>query len=229
VKRPLIVIRPEPGNTATCARARELGFDARAFPLFAVAPVAWVPPDPAGFTAVLATSANALRHAGAALARYLHLPGFAVGEATAAAMRDAGFISVVSGERDVAAIVAKIGTLGYQTLLHLAGQEATPFESFGIAVEQRVVYASEPVGPGPEWAAALAERPIVLVHSPRAAARLGALAGDARSGIAIVAISAAAAQAPGTGWQEVAVADEPRDEAMLALAARFASEDRIPS
>lgn len=220
--RPVLVIRPEPGNTATCARARGLGLEASGVPLFAVRPVAWDAPDPAGFTALLATSANAIRHAGPELARYTHLPGFAVGEATAAAMREAGFASVIAGARDVAAIVAKIATLGHQKLLHLAGREATPFEPFGIAVEQRVVYASEPVVPGEDLAAALAEGPVVLLHSPRAGARFAELAGNARSVIALVAISDAAAQAAGPGWEVVAVADEPRDGAVLARAQQLA-------
>jgi uroporphyrinogen-III synthase len=222
MNRPLLVIRPEPGNGATCARARGLGLDAFGVPLFEVRPIAWEAPDPQAFTALLATSANAIRHAGQALARYTHLPGFAVGEATAKAMREAGFASVVAGERDVAAIVARIATLGHQRLLHLAGRDATPFDAQGLSVEQCVVYASEPIVPGPDWQTVLSEHPIAFVHSPRAAARFAELAGTARADIALVAISAAAADGAGPGWEEVAVAAEPRDEAMLALAARMA-------
>jgi uroporphyrinogen-III synthase len=39
--------------------------------------------------------------------------------------------------------------------------------------------------------------------------------------IAIAAISRAAADAAGEGWKSVAVADEPSDDALLALAARL--------
>lgn len=223
MSRPLLVVRPEPGNAATCARARALGLDARGFPLFAIRPVAWDAPDPARYTAFLATSANAIRHAGPHLARYAHLPGFAVGEATAGAMRKAGWTSVVSGDRDVAAIAARIATLGDHRLIHLVGRDATPFDPVGIGIETRIVYASEAMDPGPDWEALLAESPVTLVHSPRAGARLAMLAGDARDGIALVAISTSAANAAGPGWEEVAVAPEPSDEAMLSLAARLAN------
>jgi uroporphyrinogen-III synthase len=37
----------------------------------------------------------------------------------------------------------------------------------------------------------------------------------------IAAISAAAAEAVGDGWNEVAIAERPTDEALLALAARL--------
>jgi uroporphyrinogen-III synthase len=61
---------------------------------------------------------------------------------------------------------------------------------------------------------------VVAVHSPRAGARFADLVHD-RDDIAIVAISTAAAQAAGTGWQTISAATEPNDEALLALAARL--------
>lgn len=60
---PLVVIRPEPGNTATCASARALGLEAIAAPLFEIEPVGWDVPDER-FDAILAGSANVFRHAG---------------------------------------------------------------------------------------------------------------------------------------------------------------------
>jgi uroporphyrinogen-III synthase len=58
----------------------------------------------------------------------------------------------------------------------------------------------------------------MLVHSPRAGSRLGELVPE-KGDVAIVAISKAAADAAGTGWDRVAVAEKPTDEAVLALAA----------
>jgi uroporphyrinogen-III synthase len=43
----------------------------------------------------------------------------------------------------------------------------------------------------------------------------------ARQSITVVAISQAAADALGNGWERVEVADAPNDEALLALAARL--------
>jgi uroporphyrinogen-III synthase len=61
---------------------------------------------------------------------------------------------------------------------------------------------------------------VALVHSPRAGARLAALAGD-KTAIAVAAISAAAAEAAGDGWAAKAVAAAPRDQALLELAAKL--------
>ena len=65
---------------------------------------------------------------------------------------------------------------------------------------------------------------VVAVHSPRAGARLAELvAGSGLDGstIALAAISAEAGQACGGGWKQVAVASQPGDGALLALAARL--------
>ncbi|HMN55273.1 MAG TPA: uroporphyrinogen-III synthase, partial [Sphingopyxis sp.] len=65
---PLVVTRADPGGAATVARARAVGLDARPMPLFAARALAWSPPDPAGFDALLLTSAQAARLGGTGLA-----------------------------------------------------------------------------------------------------------------------------------------------------------------
>jgi aspartyl-tRNA(Asn)/glutamyl-tRNA(Gln) amidotransferase subunit C len=60
---------------------------------------------------------------------------------------------------------------------------------------------------------------VALIHSPRAGSRLAALVGERRA-TRIVAISAAAAAACGTGWAAIDVADVPNEHAMLACLAR---------
>ena len=62
--RPIAVLRPEPGNAATADRIAALGLAAIRLPLFEVRALDWAPPDPAGFDALLLTSANAPRLAG---------------------------------------------------------------------------------------------------------------------------------------------------------------------
>ena len=62
----ILVLRPQPGADETAARARALGLELVVAPLFAVAPLAWTPPDPAGFDAVMLTSASAARQAATA-------------------------------------------------------------------------------------------------------------------------------------------------------------------
>ena len=104
--RTLAVLRPEPGNAATVARARAAGFATLSLPVFAVVPLAWDVPDPADYDALILTSANAVRHAGAGLDRLRVLPVFAVGARTAAAARAAGFDVAQTGCEDAAALLA---------------------------------------------------------------------------------------------------------------------------
>ena len=205
--RRLIVIRPEPGASASVAAARRLGVEAEAVPLFAVVPVEWGPVEPALFEGIVATSANAFRHGGTGLDKLRALPVFAVGEATAAAAREAGFAVAATGDGGREAIPLPDGRL-----LHLAGRDHLPV---GGGAEAVVVYASEPVDPPPALDAVAGA--VVAVHSPRAGARLAALV-DRRGRTAIAAISAKAAEACGAGWDQVAVASAPREAELLALA-----------
>lgn len=219
MSRPLLILRPQPGADETAARARALGLEPVVAPLFAVRPLAWEPPDPAAFDAVLLTSANAAREAGPALARFTDLPCWAVGEATAAAAREAGFTDVRTGAGDGTALVQAAAEAGISRVLHLHGREHVPLAWPGLGVESRAVYAAEAAVELPD----AARRPgtaVALVHSPRAGARFAALAEEKRS-IAIAAISRAAAAAAGNGWAEVAVAAAPRDEALLELAVKL--------
>ena len=220
--RPLLIVRPEPGNANTVTRARAFELDVRAVPLFTIQPISWTAPDPAPYVGVLLTSASALRLAGPNLKRFTHLPAFAVGGVTANLARDAGFLSVVDGDSDVTRLVGKIATLGLHRLLHICGAEVRPFDPYGIVIDRCIVYSADPVAPPAEMASIMAERPVVLIHSPRAGARLAELVEPAeRARVALVAISANAAEAAGTGWEEVAIASEPRDEALLNEAARL--------
>lgn len=220
--RPLVVLRPEPGNAATVARAGALGLEAQGVPLFATRPLAWTPPDPAPYVGVLLTSGNAVRFAGPELSRYRHLPAFAVGEATRKLAEEAGFSSVVAGDRDVSRLIARIATLGLQRLLHVCGADVKPFDAMGIVVDRCVVYTADPIAPGLEFETLLASQPVILVHSARAGERLAALVPDDRRALAsLVAISADAASTAGTGWEMVAIAPEPRDEAILQEAMRL--------
>ena len=58
---PLIVIRPEPGCSASLSAARAMpGLEAHGFPLFEVVARSWEPPAPDRFDALLVGSAAAL-------------------------------------------------------------------------------------------------------------------------------------------------------------------------
>ena len=212
--RKLVLLRPEPGLAVSAERARRLGLDVIAAPLFRVEPVAWSPPDSSAYDALLLTSAYAVRHGGGGLDLLKGLPVHAVGAATAEAAHNAGFIVASVGEGGVEALLHDLPT-GLR-LLHLAGQDHFDVSS-GHHIDRRIVYRS-----------AVIERPqlptldgvVVAVHSPRAGARLSVIAGPGR-GTAIAAISAAAAQACGSGWASIDIAATPADASLLALAARL--------
>ncbi|AHE56785.1 uroporphyrinogen-III synthase [Sphingomonas sanxanigenens] len=213
----LLILRPQPGADATAARAAALGFGSVVAPLFTVAPVRWAAPDPAAFDAVMMTSANAARLGGAALATYLALPLYAVGAATAAAARDAGFVDIRTGDRDAAALVERAARDGVSRLLHLAGADHIALDAPGIS--RIIVYAAVERA-DPLAGVVIDAATIALLHSPRAAAVLAALLPpEARSRLRIAAISAATARAAGDGWRAVAVAGSPADPALLAAAA----------
>jgi uroporphyrinogen-III synthase len=212
----LLIVRPQPGADESAKRARALGLEPIVAPLFEVRPLAWTSPDPAAFDAVLLTSANAARLGGAGLKSFLALPCYAVGEGTADAARAAGFADVRTGPSDGAALAVMARRDGATSLLHLGGRDHRPLEG----AAHVPVYASEEAGALPQD---LGEA-VVLLHSPRAAARFAALAGD-RGSFVLAAISAETAAAAGPGWRQVAIAAAPRDAALLELAAKLCQKD----
>jgi uroporphyrinogen-III synthase len=189
-----------------------MGLEVVACPLFRVEPVEWSTPSPAGYDALLLTSANAVRYGGAGLLSLKVLPVHAVGVATAEAAREAGFRVETAGSGDVVDLLASLPAS--LNLLHLAGEDRREAASEH-QVEARIVYRSAPIeAPGLPPLAGL----VVAVHSSRAGSRLAELA-DSRGGTSIAAISRAAAEACGNGWQQLEIAEQPDDPSLLALAA----------
>jgi uroporphyrinogen-III synthase len=107
-------------------------------------------------------------------------------------------------------------------LLHLCGREHYSLAQPGLEVTACPVYAAEAAGELPEAAEqAVRSGAIALLHSPGAAALLAGLIDArkiARPSVAIAAISPATATAAGLGWREIAVAERPDDDALLAAA-----------
>lgn len=195
-------------------RARSLGLDVIACPLFQVEPVEWRAPDPADFEALLLTSANAVRFAGPELEKLQSLPVHAVGPSTAEAAQQAGFQVTTSGTSNVADLLGQLPTS--LRLLHLAGEDRRLLPT-GHLVEQITVYRSAAID---DPHLLLSGGLVAAVHSPRAGARLAELSTH-RSSTVIAAISEAAAAACGEGWELVEAAPEPTDSSLLALAARL--------
>ncbi len=210
---PLLILRPEPGASVTAERARALGLSPLVRPLFAVEPVKWESPDPALFDALLLTSANALRHGGEAIIRYRHLPVFAVGSATTAAARDAGFADLTEGSGNAADALQAMAAAGYSRPLHISGEHRTPYPHLPFTVTSRTVYSARPVD-----VAIPQGRCVALIHSARAAELFTQLC-SLPAKVDVVSISPAVTLAAGERWRSVATASTPDDNAMLALAA----------
>jgi len=215
---PLIVTRPEPGNAATIGRAKALGLDARAMPLFAAHPLNWTAPKVADFDALLLTSAQAVRLAGPALATLSSLPVHAVGAATAEAAKAAGLAVAMAGAADAQSLLDVMTSENIRRILWLCGRDRSEFEVHGAVLEPLPCYAVDPVDPPAQWAELIAAPAVILAHSARAAHRIAELVRPARAHLALVAISPVVAAEAGTGWAELTASAQPDDAAMLALA-----------
>ena len=209
----LLILRPEPAASAAVAKARERGLEAVAVPLFEIEAIEWEPPEVTSFDGLLLTSANAVRHGGDALAKLRKLKTYAVGEATAAAAREAGFDIAAAGDAGVDRLLGSIEP--DLKLLHLCGADRREPDGAKQEIVPIAVYRSKPVD-APTFGET--KGAVALIHSPRAGRRFAELVPE-RGSISIAAISDPAAEAVGDGWRGVAVVGQPSDDALLALAA----------
>src|SRR3981189_3527065 len=99
----VLVTRPSPAYETTAASLRANAFKVLLAPMLRFEPVAFHDDQDTRYSAVIITSANALRGIAAHLegSRLLKLPLFAVGKPPASAARRAGFDHVISANSDV--------------------------------------------------------------------------------------------------------------------------------
>ncbi|HWJ71056.1 MAG TPA: uroporphyrinogen-III synthase [Sphingobium sp.] len=215
MSRPLLLLRPQPGNDESAARARALGIAVIQRPLFEIMPLTADALPDGPFDALLVTSANGVRHGSDVVRRFIDLPIFTVGEATADAIRALGGHHVQVGGGDAATTIPLIVAAGHRRLLHLCGADVRPFDPLGLAITRHSVYRSAALDSPP-----LTDLPpaVIAVHSPRAGERLDALIPAGRGDHILIAISRAAADLAGPGWAQVQVAPAPDDTALLRLA-----------
>lgn len=216
----VLVIRPEPGLSATMAAGRALGLEMHALPLFEISPVAWEVPQ-GRFDGLLLGSANALRCGGAQLERLRHLPVHAVGSATAEVARKAGFTVSNAGQSDLQALIDAIGPVPGR-LLRLCGRDRVALAPrAGLQIVDCPVYENRAL-PAPEALRGFADQgAVVLLHSMRAAQHFSSECRSMqldRSRLALAALAPRIAAAAGQGWCAVRVAAAPHDQALLALA-----------
>jgi uroporphyrinogen-III synthase len=225
---PLLILRPEPGNAASCAAAAALGVQAVAAPLFAIEILAWQAPDPAAFDALLIGSANALRHAGPALAAYAAKPAYVVGEATAQATLQAGLQVAAIGSGGLQSVFDHV-PIAHPRLLRLAGQERVVLcPPPHVSLIERVVYGAAPL-PLPAAIARLIlthalPALVVALHSAQAASHFSAEIDRLklpRQRLHLATIGPRVSAAAGDGWGSLHTAPTPDDRSLLALAAQL--------
>ena len=217
----IFVIRPEPGLHATLAAARDMGLAVVGMPLFEVIPLAWQMPQDDQFDAILAGSSNVFRHGGEKLSQLAHLPVRAVGGATAAAAREAGFAVEAAGEGGLQALLDS--DIAPRNYLRLAGAEHVMLQlPPGSTMTTRHVYEVRALPiTGSAEVSLRAGDPLVLLHSAAAARHFASEVdrlGMDRAALRLACIGSRVAQAAGPGWAEVSHAPQPSDASLLALA-----------
>lgn len=221
---PLVVIRPEPGASATLAAASALGLDAHGYPLFEIVPHDWDALDPDTIDALLIGSANTLRHGGETLLRFIAKPVYAVGETTAAAARSAGFTVAATARGGLQAVMSQIAPQ-HRRLLRPGGDVRVPLAiPDHCTVIERVVYASQPLAMPDPLARLLARPAVVALHSAEAARHFRAECerlGLDRIRLTIAAMGKRIAAAAGPGWSACAVAEQADNASLLALAGQL--------
>lgn len=198
-----------------------MGLPVQAFPLSRIDPVAWDPPAPEHIGGLLLGSANAVIHAGEALALYRDKPAFVVGPATAAAARKAGLQVQMVGAGGLQALLDTMPG-GELTLLRLAARRHVDVQlPAGIGVETRVVYQAYNLPLPPELADLLQAPALILLHSAGVAEHFAAECdrlGIDRGGIRIATLGPRITEAAGTGWADARHPQKPLEADLLALA-----------
>ena len=155
----ILVTRPHPDNEATAENLRARGHVVLLAPVLKFEPVAFHDESEAGYSAIIVTSANAIRAVAPRLRDLglLELPLFAVGEHTASVAREFGFADVIVAGGDAASLRDKVMQSARakvlkkkSTLLYLAGADLSrdlggELGAEGFSVVTQTTYRMAPV------------------------------------------------------------------------------------
>ncbi len=224
----LLVLRPEPGLAATLHKARAAGLDASGCALSDIRAVGWDCPDPAGIGGLLIGSANAILHGGQHLAQLRDKPVYAVGEATAAAARAAGFEVAMTGSGGLQGVLDAIPAPRH--LLRIAGEEHVPLTPPpGVTFAEVIAYRSVTLPLDPAAPLLASGEALVLLHSAATARHFAGECdrlGLERAAITLAALGPRIAGAAGEGWAAVHTAATPDEAALLQLAFDLCAQAR---
>ena len=226
----VIITRPEPDASAFAADCVARGWRPVLSPLLEIRTISGSALDPGAVVAF--TSANGVR----SIAPAQGGTAFAVGEATAAAARDAGWSSVIASGGDVGALAGTIaaawalrplrGPVIHIAGSHRAGELVALLAARGVPAERRITYEAVAAAElSPEATSALAAPgagpSVATFFSARSASifmdivhRAGLE--DQLKSLAAVCLSSSVAAALRTGaWRAVRIALEPTGRSML--------------
>lgn len=221
----IAVTRTAPEVHNSVARLNARGAEAFAAPLLEIAARADLNRDISGAQALLFTSANGVRAFASAPIRAL-----TVGDATAAAAREAGFTNVEASHGDSQALAALVREkLRPQDgrVIHISGADvasdlAGALSDAGFTAERRIAYEARAASALP---AALAEAlkngalDRVVFHSARAAHVFHSLAGAHATHLTAVTLSPMVAKAAQVSpWARIIAASAPREDALIEAA-----------
>lgn len=225
----VLVTRPEPGASETAARLDALGWAPVIAPMLEIEARTPRLPPPGAVQAVLAASGNAVLRVPES---HHGLPMLAVGDATAARARAAGFARVDSADgdaEDLARLASQLCDPTGGPLLVLAGERhglplVRMLRAAGFSVVRRVAYASAPARTLPDGArAALAEGSLAaaMFFSGKAARAFVALAhdnpGSVRHTHALAIGRGAGVALEAMPWRSVRIARRPTQDEMFGL------------
>ncbi len=198
----LLLIRPRAASERllqACQQALEAEIKAIVSPILRIEPIA-ANKDPADYPALIISSANGARHAGALGGRLAYV----VGKRTAQAVERAGG-RVEHVAPDSAALVQYLlekrppEPLLWLRGRHVAGDIAGQLRAQGIHTDAAMVYDQVPLAPSAALLeAAKGERPAILpLYSPRSATLIGAAVEAVGPALHVISISPAVARV----WQ----------------------------
>ena len=231
----VLVTRPEDDARSLVAALEARGHEALVASMLTIAPAPGVeaPLDLGGVQALVFTSANGAR-VFARLSDERDLPVFAVGDASAAAARDAGFARIESAGGDVddlARLARERLDPARGALLHAAGSVVAGdlsgvLAAAGFRLRRVVLYETRKVArlsAGAVEALEAGALDAILFFSPRTASAFVSLADEAGVTAACQRVTAfclspaVAEAAEAIGWRQVRVAPRPDSAALLEL------------
>lgn len=241
----MLVTRPEPDASQSVTHLRAIGIEAVSAPMLSFETLGTSLPEAQGFAAMALTSSNALRalDARGAINRFRKLKVFAVGDATAAEAKRAGFSDVESAGGNLALLVQRLahtrltGPIFYPSGRQPAGDLAKSLAPYGVMVVTARVYDMVPCREiAPEIMAQLQGGTIdaALFYSRRTAQSFLDCVGqrlnmEERRHLAMLCISESVAEPLiAAHFVRISLADQPDEDAMMSLALSFARERDNP-